>query len=94
MKIASLSYTGDLRMVVGEDKNKVRNIVKPNIEKFRKLYDPILSNCISVSVTHDTIEQDFSETVQLSYLSALPLHLKRMVYKGYGLRNDIVDYER
>ena len=91
MKIASLSYTGDLRMVIGEDKNKVRNIVKPNIEKFRKLYDPILSKCISVNVTHDTIEQDLSETVQLSYLSVLPLHLKRMVYKSYGLRNDVVD---
>lgn len=93
MKIASLSYTGDLRMVVGEDRNKVRNIVKPNMDKFRKLYYPIVSNCISVNITHDTIEQDLSETVQLSYLSALPLHLKRTVYKGYGLRNDMVDYE-
>ena len=31
--------------------------------------------------------------VQLSYLSVLPLHLKRMVYKSYGLRNDVVDHK-
>ena len=31
-------------MTVGEDKNKVANIVTPNIHHFRQLYEDILDN--------------------------------------------------
>ncbi|XP_021107867.1 phosphatidate cytidylyltransferase, mitochondrial isoform X11 [Heterocephalus glaber] len=42
MEIAGLSYAGDFRMVVGEEKAKVLNIVKPNVAHFRELYGDIL----------------------------------------------------
>ncbi|KAB0365484.1 hypothetical protein FD754_009640 [Muntiacus muntjak] len=38
----NLYIAGDFRMVVGEDKAKVLNIVKPNMAHFRELYGSIL----------------------------------------------------
>ncbi|ESO91945.1 hypothetical protein LOTGIDRAFT_217112 [Lottia gigantea] len=42
--ITGLSYSGDIRMSIGEDQQKIRKIVAPNLEHFRKLYEPILDN--------------------------------------------------
>lgn len=44
LTVASLSYSGDFRMTVGEDKNKVANIVTPNLHHFTQLYKEVLEN--------------------------------------------------
>jgi len=40
--IAGLSYNGDMRMGIAEDRNKIANIVKPNLALFRRMYSPFL----------------------------------------------------
>ncbi|KRZ12162.1 Mitochondrial translocator assembly and maintenance protein 41 -like protein, partial [Trichinella zimbabwensis] len=42
--IASLSYWGDIRMKIAENKNKVANIVHQNMRQFADMYEPILNN--------------------------------------------------
>ncbi|KRZ73985.1 Mitochondrial translocator assembly and maintenance protein 41 -like protein, partial [Trichinella papuae] len=42
--IASLSYWGDIRMKIAENKNKVANIVQQNMRQFADMYEPILNN--------------------------------------------------
>lgn len=56
MTIAGLSYGGDFRMAFGENPDKVRNIVAPNLAKFEKLYRPILE-----------MHPDFAQALSLSY---------------------------
>lgn len=41
-KICGLSYTGDLRMLFAEDRNKVKKIVQGQFELFRSMYKPFI----------------------------------------------------
>lgn len=78
--ITSLSYNGDFRMIFGENKNKVQNIVQPQIENFRSLYSPTIDLFRSVfdypsslSETSDAIcRQDKSPAAVLQHLNQLP----------------------
>lgn len=42
LAIAGLSYSGDFRMLFGENPDKVKNIVTPNLHLFDKLYQGVL----------------------------------------------------
>ena len=76
--IAGLSYAGDFRMVVGENKNKVHNIVSSNFESFQELYRPILmsSSQLHFISSSGKYHQNQENDMILSRLRALPRNLQ------------------
>ncbi|XP_067611595.1 phosphatidate cytidylyltransferase, mitochondrial isoform X3 [Pseudorca crassidens] len=81
IEIARLSYSGDFRMVVGEDKAKVLNIVKPNIAHFRELYGSILQENPQVvyKIQQGSLEIDKSPEGQFAQLMTLPKTLQQQI---------------
>ncbi|XP_067288116.1 phosphatidate cytidylyltransferase, mitochondrial [Pseudorasbora parva] len=81
LQIAGLSYSGDFRMVIGEDKAKVSNIVKDNMQHFRKLYSNILQECPQVvyKPQQGRLEVDKSPEGQFTQLMALPRSLQQQI---------------
>lgn len=82
-EIAQMSYNGDFRMVFGENKNKVRNIVQPQLEGFVHLYQPHLrqlSHCLHLPNSTDfregRIEQSKSPEIIRYLLRGLPKSLE------------------
>lgn len=86
--IANLSYSGDFRMIFGEKKNKVRNIVEPQLNEFVELYRPTLQafsaeDCLTLPTTKTgTLWQNRSPTQKLLHLQQLPLILRQNILKA------------
>ena len=73
--ITGLSYSGDFRMKVGEDQNKVRNIVIPNMQHFHDLYEPILNGereHLHWQRGDGCFEQNVEQTCREHHLNLLP----------------------
>ena len=79
MHITNLSYGGDFRMIIGEHKNKVSNIVTPNIEHFRELYYPLLRSAKSIDIDKNIIYQRCDVDARYQYLQSLPQNLKSQI---------------
>lgn len=88
--IASLSYTGDFRMTFGENKNKVMNIVRPQLDSFRSLYGPTMKlfNDYILFPGRDNQEiackQDVSPKVILHHLNSLPKWPTRNIVREWN----------
>jgi mitochondrial translocator assembly and maintenance protein 41 len=102
--ITSLSYNGDFRMIFGENKNKVQNIVKAQVDNFRSLYAPVLElykSILHYSLTGDataaTWQQDKTPVVVLQHLNQLPKWPIRRIVKEWNrgrYRSDTEDVLR
>ncbi|XP_045592279.1 phosphatidate cytidylyltransferase, mitochondrial [Procambarus clarkii] len=87
LALAGLSYTGDFRMHVGEDQDKVRNIVQAQTQEFRSLYLPVLKELeeyVIVDQFKGMGEQDTSPPARLYHLSMLPKKLQLMLIKEWN----------
>ncbi|KAF5270469.1 hypothetical protein FQA39_LY08347 [Lamprigera yunnana] len=105
--ICNLSYAGDFRMIFGENKNKVANIVHPQIPEFRALYKMFMKNLhdyVDFPVTEETDTgkiinclQDVSPLGRLHHLNQLPRWPQKALTKFWNrgsLRQDTEDVLR
>jgi len=81
LTITGLSYSGDLRMKVGEDKNKITNIVRPHMDKFRELYESTLD--ADPHLNWNKSKGEFSQNVESEsryhHLNLLPRKLTETI---------------
>lgn len=90
--IAGLSYRGDFRMIIGEDKNKVSNIVQPQIEKFRSLYTPVFQSMSHrLSIHCSSLEQENNLESKFYHLQRLPQNLKDLLHRSFKTNNLVSD---
>lgn len=87
--ITNLSYNGDFRMIFGENKNKVPNIVKPQLENFENLYLPSIQLFESlfvypVGIEDSNCQQDKSAASILYHLNMLPKWPVRRIVKEWN----------
>ena len=74
-------------MTFGEDRNKVGNIVRPQMEKFRELYAPLwpgLGQWADFSST-GKCDQDTSPSARLFHLNLLPKKIQVRQKRVHGL---------
>uniref|UniRef100_A0A3P8X465 Phosphatidate cytidylyltransferase, mitochondrial n=1 Tax=Cynoglossus semilaevis TaxID=244447 RepID=A0A3P8X465_CYNSE len=81
LQIAGLSYAGDFRMVFGEDRSKVSNIVRDNMQHFKTLYSNILHDCplVVYKSQQAKLEVDKSPEGQFVQLMTLPRTLQQSI---------------
>lgn len=94
-EITSLSYRGDFRMAVGENPNKIKNIVSSQSDYFQKLYQPILRSyhrhlSFMGPEGSGSIRQDISPRAKAEHARRLPLKLREMVQGSYERETNII----
>ncbi|KAE8322571.1 MMP37-like protein [Aspergillus sergii] len=96
--IAGISYLGDPRMSVGGDNpQKVQNMIKHQLDDFRKLYNPLLKGMSNIStiscqsaITHlagsSKLQQNLNPTARGRLVRNLPSAFRAKVYSQFEKR--------
>lgn len=92
-EIANISYYGDFRMVFGEQPDKVRNIVEPQLGAFLQLYAPHmqrLKHCLTVPDYQNVVDQELEQSKEAAayaeHLAAMPSNYRDVMgEEGEGL---------
>jgi len=82
-KIVSLSYTGDIRMRVAEDRNKVEKLVRGGFDQLTTIYLPLLSRDSRVHISGTRIEQDGSTPAVYHRLNLLPFGVQTELHRNF-----------
>ena len=99
--IAGISYLGDPRMSVGGDNpQKIHNMIKHQLDDFRKLYNPLLKGMSNIStiscqstITHlagsSKLQQNLDPTVRGRLVRKLPSAFRAKLYSQFERRPGI-----
>lgn len=88
--ITGISYHGDLRMLFGEDKNKISNIVNGQKERFDKIYMPLMLNdsgfksTLHFNEAKSQFTQDLASGTVVKNLELLPKHARQMICRMHS----------
>lgn len=92
-RIAGISYKGDFRMIVGENPNKVQNIVSSQMENFHRLYYGLLDDLPNVSTLNDgRLQQSENPRFRGLMVKKLPKTLYDKVigqHRAHASRNNL-----
>lgn len=92
-RIAGISYKGDFRMIVGENPNKVSNIVSTQMENFHRLYFGLLDDLPNVTILNDgKLQQSSNPRFRGLMVKKLPKTLYDKVirqHRNYASSNNI-----
>ncbi|GAB5589114.1 Mitochondrial translocator assembly and maintenance protein 41 [Umbelopsis nana] len=79
-RIAGISYKGDFRMVIGENPNKVKNIVEKQLSHFKRVYSHLLEDLPNVAVLENgLVQQDKNPKYQSLMVQKLSKNLYQNV---------------
>ncbi|CAD6184101.1 unnamed protein product [Caenorhabditis auriculariae] len=89
-KIVSLSYVGDFRMIVGEDKNKVAKIVDGSFPQLFQTYEPLMNDDarLSFSSVTEKVMQDASTAAVYHRLNLLPSEVVNRLQKSWNKKHN------
>jgi len=96
LHLAGISYLGDFRMIIGEDQNKVPNIVESQMDDFRQLYAPHLRSMNHVlhwDEARQVLEQDCGPSARLHHLTFLPKQLQQHLVASWNRDGRYQDQE-
>ncbi|KAI9497008.1 mitochondrial matrix Mmp37 [Zychaea mexicana] len=92
-RIAGISYTGDFRMIVGENPNKIRNIVHAQLPHFHRLYFGLLDDLPNVAIlSNGQYQQNLNPHFRGLMVQKLPTTLYRKVldeHRIHSVRNKV-----
>lgn len=97
--LASLSYTGDFRMIIGENKQKTFNIVRPQMSRFVELYKPHLikesfeKRLLECNFTTGQVVQQKNQATIYHHLNQLPRNLMHTIINTKFRRTPHYDLE-
>lgn len=96
--ISNISYCGDFRMIFGENKNKIKNIVNPQLDEFLNLYKPVLKSlspyiAMGSEKAENKIffEQDKSEKAIEHHLKSMPRHMKDRIRSNSVVKGSFLE---
>jgi len=96
LTLVGLSYQGDFRMIIGEDKNKIKNIVKAQLPLFNQLYQGYLDNLIETNILQikdKKMIRDCNPRSVLHSLNLLPKRVQQKLYLEFNKTGKLFDID-